>query len=335
VRSEADKQRRLGAYLLGERIGEGGHANVYLATHDLLKRPTAVKLLKSTRATDEMVARFEREAKLASQLNHPNTVQIFDYGISPDGTFYYAMEYLEGTTVGEIVVNSGPMPVARAVHLLRQVCAALAEVHGKGLVHRDISATNIMACRQGGEYDFVKVLDFGLVKRVSEPHTHTITRTLRILGTPLYMAPERLRNPADVDGRADIYALGAVAYVMLTGRKVFDASDELSMTSLVLNEIPPRVSKCAEQPIPPELDDLIAACLEKRRDDRPAHIDDVMQVLDAIARESPWSQRDAEAAWRAYHCPDDEPRAAAQAGGRSANCGSESEMAYQGALKST
>lgn len=299
LRSQSGERRRLGPYLLEKRIGEGGVANVYLARHDLLKRPTAVKLLKPTRSTDEMVARFKREAQLASQLSHPNMVEIFDYGFAPDGTLYYAMEYLEGETIGELVLRRGAMPVARAVHLLRQVCAGLAEAHGKGLVHRDISATNIMVCRYGGEYDFAKILDFGLVKNFSQPHSQTITRTLRILGTPLYMAPERLRSPADVDARADIYAVGAIAFFVLSGRRMFEAEDELALTSKVLNEVPPRLAEVAAQPIPEALARLVAACLEKRREDRPQSIAELLEVLDALARTLRWTPRDAEAAWRA------------------------------------
>jgi serine/threonine-protein kinase len=273
--------------------------NVYAARHDLLKRPTAVKLLKPSRSTDEMTARFEREAQLASQLSHPNMVEIYDYGRASDGSLYYAMEYLEGETIGKLVLESGPLPVARAIHCLRQVCAGLAEAHGKGMVHRDVSPTNIMVCHYGGEYDFAKILDFGLVKRVSEPNSHTITRTLRILGTPLYMAPERLRDPADVDARADIYAVGAVAFFMVTGRKVFDAADELALTTKILNEPAPRAAALAPQSVPPALDALVAACLEKRREDRPQRIGDVLAVLEALSRELPWTQADAQAAWSA------------------------------------
>ena len=293
------EQRRIGPYLLGARIGQGGVANIYLASHELLKRPTAVKLLKPSRATDEMTARFEREARLASQLTHPNMVEIFDFGRAPGGVLYYAMEYLEGATIGEIVLHNGAMPVARAVHLLRQVCAGLAEAHGKGLVHRDISATNIMVCRYGGEYDFVKILDFGLVKMVAgREQSQTITRSLRLLGTPLYMAPERLRDPADVDSRADIYAVGAVAFLMLSGRKMFTSSDALALTSAVLNDTPPRLSTVAAQPIPPELDELVAACVEKRPEDRPQRIADLAQVLERVAQSTRWTQRDAENAWQ-------------------------------------
>jgi hypothetical protein len=300
IRAEVEKNR-VGPYWLGERIGEGGVGNVYHARHDLLKRPSAVKLLKPSRATDEMTARFQREARLASQLRHPNMVEIYDYGRGVDGTLYYAMEYLEGDTVGQLVLRRSPMPVARAVHLLRQVCAGLAEAHGKGLVHRDISVTNIMACHYGGEYDFVKILDFGLVKNTAGEQSQTITRSLRILGTPQYMAPERLRDPADVDARADVYAVGAVAFFLLSGRRMFETEDTLALTSRVLNEVPPRLSSVAPQPIPAELDALVAACLEKRREARPSTILAVKEVLDVLAERAPWSQRDAEIAWRALH----------------------------------
>lgn len=299
LQSEVE-ERRVGAYLLGEQIGEGGVGNVYAARHDLLKRPTAVKLLKPSRATDEMTARFEREAQLASQLSHPNMVEIYDYGRSADGSLYYAMEYLEGETIGKLVVQHGPMPAARVIHLLRQVCAGLAEAHGKGMVHRDVSPTNIMVCHYGGEYDFVKILDFGLVKNIAADDEQTITRTLRILGTPLYMSPERLRDPADVDARADIYALGAVAFFLLTGRRMFETADDLALTSKVLNEAPPRVSAVAAQPIPEPLDMLIAACLEKRREERPQTVVEVSDVLEALAMRLRWTQRDAEAAWAAH-----------------------------------
>jgi serine/threonine-protein kinase len=297
LRSELGGGRRLGAYVLGRRIGEGGMANVYLARHDLLKRPTAVKLLKPARATDEMIARFEREVQLASRLAHPNTVEIFDYGHTADGVFYYAMEYLDGVTAAELVARDGHVPVARAVHLLRQVCAGLAEAHTKGLVHRDVKPENVMVCRRGGEYDVVKILDYGLVKNVAAPHSRDLTRSLRILGTPLYMAPERLRNPADVDARADIYAVGAVAYFLLTGNKLFEAPDDLALTTRILNEEPRRVAEVAPQAIPAELDILVAACLEKKREDRPQRVADLVVAFEALSSELRWTQREAEEWW--------------------------------------
>ena len=298
MRLRKETGRRLGAYRLGRQIGEGGMANVYLAQHDLLKRPTAVKLLKPARATDEMIARFEREVQLASSLSHPNTVEIFDYGRTRDGLFYYAMEYLDGMTVSELLQRESPVGVARVIHILQQVCAALAEAHARDIVHRDIKPENIMVCRHGGAYDFVKILDFGLVKHISEKHSRDLTRTLRILGTPLYMAPERLRNPADVDARADIYAVGALAFLMLTGRKLFESSDDLELTSKILNEEPPRASASAPQPIPMELDLIITACVEKKRELRPQRVADLAEAFDALAVEHRWTQREAQEWWQ-------------------------------------
>jgi serine/threonine-protein kinase len=297
VRLRKESGRRLGAYRLGRSIGEGGMATVYLAQHDLLKRPTAVKLLKPARATDEMIARFEREVQLASSLSHPNTVEIFDYGRTRDGLFYYAMEYLDGMTVAELLQRQSPLPVPRVIHILQQVCAALAEAHARDIVHRDIKPENIMVCRYGGVYDFVKILDFGLVKHISEKHSRDLTRTLRILGTPLYMAPERLRNPADVDPRTDVYAVGALAFLMLTGRKLFESSDDLELTTKVLNEEPPRAAEVAPQPIPAELDLIVTSCVEKKRELRPQRIADLAEAFEALAAEHRWTQREAQEWW--------------------------------------
>jgi len=285
LRGELGGQRKLGAYRLERIIGEGGLANVYLARHDLLKRPCAVKLLKPARASDEMIARFEREVQLASQLSHPNVVEIYDYGRSTDGLFYYAMEYLDGINLGELVAREGAVPVPRAIPILRHVCAGLGAAHAAGLVHRDIKPENVMISRRGSESETVKILDFGMVKKVDTEHSRDLTRGLRIFGTPLYMAPERLRNPSDVDARTDIYALGAVAFFMLSGKKVFETGDDLELTSRILNEVPPRVSQAAPQPIPVELDLLVQACLEKRREDRPQRIADLIEALDALAAE--------------------------------------------------
>ena len=299
LKREMGTGRRLGAYRLERQVGSGGMANVYLARHELLKRPTAVKLLKPAVATDEMTARFEREVQLASRLTHPNTVEIFDYGRTRDGLFYYAMEFLDGLTVSQVLASSTPplMPTARAIHILRQVCAALAEAHALGLVHRDIKPENVMVCRYGGAFDFVKILDFGLVKSIRAPHSRDLTRSLRILGTPLYMAPERLRNPADVDARADIYAVGALGYLMLTGRRLFESSDDLELTSKILNDEPPRPSSIAPQPLPEELDLIIVSCVEKKRENRPQRIVDLVEAFDALAADYRWTQREAEAWW--------------------------------------
>jgi serine/threonine-protein kinase len=255
-----------------------------------------VKILRAERTSEQAVVRFEREVKLASQLTHPNTVEIYDYGRTPDGQFYYAMEYLDGVEL-LLLIGQGAVPVARTVYILRQVCAGLAEAHAKGLVHRDIKPENIMICVHGGEYDVVKILDFGLVKNVGEPHTRDMTRTLRFLGTPQYMAPERFRSPGDVDARADIYALGAVAFYMLTGREVFQAEDDLELSNRVLNEEAPRPSSAAPQPIPVELDLLVLSCLEKNREDRPQRVTDLAEAFEALALTWRWTQRDAAEWW--------------------------------------
>ena len=296
VRRQIGKAQRLGAYVLERKIGEGGFSRVFLARHALLRRPTAIKILRADRSSEQHVVRFEREVKLASQLTHPNTVEIYDYGRTPDGQFYYAMEYLEGVELFE-VIKEGPVPVARTIYILRQVCAGLAEAHAKGLVHRDIKPENIMICVHGGEYDVVKILDFGLVKNVAEPHTRDMTRTLRFLGTPQYMAPERFRSPGDVDARADIYALGAVAFYMLTGREVFEAEDDLALSNRVLNEDAPRPSSIATQPIPIELDLLVLACLEKDREDRPQRVSELAEAFEALAASRRWTQREAAEWW--------------------------------------
>jgi serine/threonine-protein kinase len=270
---------------------------VYLARHALLKRPTAVKMLKPHMATDEVVARFEREVQLASQLVHPNTVEVYDYGRTREGIFYYVMEYLEGETLDKLVTQHGAMPVARAIHVLKQVCAALREAHARSLVHRDVKPHNIMLCRRGGEYDVVKILDFGLVKDSGRNVSRDITQYQRVLGTPRYMAPERIRNAGDADARSDIYSVGAVAYFLVTGRELFDTASEHDLAYQTLHTPAPRMSESVPD-VPRRLDDLVARCLQKERGERPHDIVLLMALLEALAVEFPWSQQKAEAWWR-------------------------------------
>jgi serine/threonine-protein kinase len=271
-------------------------SRVYLARHALLKRPTAVKVLKTAIANDEVVTRFEREVQLTSQLTHPNTIEIYDYGRTRDGTFYYAMEYLEGITLEALVRRDGALPVSRAVHALRQVCGSLKEAHARGFVHRDVKPQNLMLCVRGGVYDMMKVLDFGLVKEMHNPHTRDITQYAKVLGTPLYMAPERLRNPADADARADIYALGAVAFFIITGRHVFEANTDHDLVYQILNNPAPSLL-AAGVDVPEVLDSLVARCLAKDREDRPAAIEEVESALNEAARQRPWREEDAKAWW--------------------------------------
>jgi predicted Ser/Thr protein kinase len=301
LKGEADPLQ-VGPYRLQREIGEGGMSTVYLAQHAYLTRPTAVKVLKPHAASDEMIARFAREVQLASQLRHPNTIRIYDYGRAYNGLFYYAMEYLDGLSLGELVERFGAMPPGRAARALRQACESLAEMHQRGLVHRDIKPQNIMLCRQGAECDVAKVLDFGLVKDVSSAATRDLTRAVRILGTPLYMAPERIRDPGDVDARSDIYALGAVAFFILTGQKLFDAANDLDLTHQVLNAPPRRPSEVMGGAVPAALDELVLRCLAKDRARRPGSVAEIIAVCGAVLEENPWTAEQA-AAWWTEHFP--------------------------------
>jgi len=290
------KLQRLGVYTLERRISEGGMATIYLARHALLKRPTAVKVLKKHVATDEFIHRFEREVQVASQLLHPNTVRIYDFGRTKDGLPYYVMEYLDGVTLAELVAETGPVPPGRVIHILRQVGAALREAHEHGMIHRDVKPENVMLCRRG-EDDVVKLLDFGLVKSLETEQTRDVTKQIKILGTPRYMAPERLLNPKDADARSDIYALGAVGYFLLTGKPIFDGDDNLQISNQVLHAPAPRVAASGIAGIPEGLDALIAACLEKDRARRPQAMAAVIEALDRLASRLAWTQDDAAAWW--------------------------------------
>jgi len=296
LRREVGEARVVGQYRLERQIGEGGMGKVYLARHALLKRPTALKMLKPHLATDEIAARFEREVQLASQLVHPNTIEIYDYGRTREGVFYYVMEYLEGATLDRIVAEHGRMPVGRAIHVLLQVCAALREAHGRGLVHRDIKPHNIMLCQRGGEHDVAKILDFGLVKDLEGRQSRDITQFQRVLGTPLYMSPERIRNPSDADARSDIYSVGAVAFFLLTGRELFETGGEHDLVYHVLHTPARRPSELVTD-IPRRLDDLVVRCLAKDRAERPHDVLVVLALLEAVSIERPWLQREAEAWW--------------------------------------
>lgn len=292
--------RSVGPYRLLRQIGEGAISTVYLARHRLLQRPVAVKLLKPQSTTDEWTARFRREVQLASELRHPNTIAIYDYGEAPGGILYYAMEYLEGLSLADLVERYGPQPAPRAAYLLRQVCASLAEAHGRGLVHRDIKPQNIMACRMSGQGDVAKVLDFGLVKRIDTTDTRDLTGSLHILGTPLYMAPERLRDPGAADARSDVYSLGAVGFHLLTGRRLFETGSDHDLTYRILHAPPPRAAEYAPGPVPPDLDDLLARCLAKEPANRPQSVTEVADLLDRVLAANPWTQRQIDAWWRRH-----------------------------------
>jgi serine/threonine-protein kinase len=293
--------RQLGQYRIEGKIDEGGMATVHRAVHALLKRPTAIKILKPALATDELIARFEREVTLASRLQHPATVEIFDYGRTRDGTFYYAMEYIDGITLALLVDKDGAQPAPRVAHILKQVCESLREAHAKGLVHRDIKPANIMICERGGESDVAKVLDFGLVKDTHATDTRDITQFARLLGTPAYMAPERIRNPAEASPAVDIYAVGAVAFLLLTGKRVFDAPNELELARMVLEVEAPRASSVAKALVPRALDALIARCLAKDPAARPQRIEELIEVFAAVLGDHPWTHDEAARWWQDYN----------------------------------
>jgi len=302
-----NRARQMGPYRLLRQIGEGAISNVYLAQHRMLKRPAAVKVLKMQSTKEEWTARFQREVQLTSSLHHPNTITIYDYGTGSGGEFWYAMEYLEGLSLADLVERYGPVPPARVAYILRQACASLWEAHSCDLVHRDIKPQNIMLCEIRGERDFVKVLDFGLVKQISGDQTRDLTGTMRILGTPLYMSPERIRNPSDADGRADIYALGAVGFYLLTGKRLFETETEHDLTYHVLHTLPRLASDCSPFEVPAELDALIGRCLEKDPAARPKNIAEVAGALDGLLVHKPWTRAQIDAWWEKNWVSESDP----------------------------
>ncbi len=291
---------QLGQYALEEKIGEGGMGSVYRARHAMLRRPTAVKLLEPGKTTDVSVARFEREVQLTSQLNHPNTITIYDYGRTAEGVFYYAMEFLEGFSLDVLVQRFGPLPDGRVIQILKQVCGSLIEAHSAGLIHRDIKPANIMITRRGGVCDFVKLLDFGLVKAVDSAKMQTLTAADAITGTPLYMAPETIQDAEGCDARGDLYALGAVGYYLLTGRPVFDTGGVLEIMRAHVEARPIAPSKRLARPMSREFEQLLLKCLEKSPADRPQTAAEMSAELDACAPAQPWAVTNAESWWNAH-----------------------------------
>jgi DNA-binding NtrC family response regulator len=299
-----DNNLRVGSYSLIERLGSGGMGDVWLARHQLLARPAAVKIVRESAlggGEDGHVRRqrFAREAQATSELQSPHTVQLYDFGITEGGGFYYVMERLRGMDLKRMVERHGPLPPERAVFLLKQVCLSLSEAHGLGLVHRDIKPANLFVCRLGAEYDFVKVVDFGVVSRNARETTSQITTAGMILGTPAFLAPELVSSPG-FDGRADIYALGCAAFWMLTGRPPFEAEDAMSILMHHSQTQAPAPSTMSEEPIPPEMDAVILACLEKDPARRPATADVLWDRLDRVPLQHEWNQRRARSWWEMH-----------------------------------
>jgi serine/threonine protein kinase len=290
-------KRQIGSYILGDKIGEGGMGTIYECQHALLRRPTAMKLLDGHKADPDTLARFEREVQIASELTHPNTVQIYDFGRTEDDVFYIAMELLPGLDLNQLVKHSGAQSSPRVIHILRHAGQALLEAHRRGLIHRDIKPANIMLCERGGYFDFVKVLDYGLACSYVEDPNHELTRDGIVRGTPGYIAPERLSGKEDV--RGDIFSLAAVAYYLLTGWPAF-ASPAADSWQSILQQQPPSPTALTSQDVPQPLIDLILSCLATAPVDRPADLTEVLDRLDPLAQSHPWPQSEAEQWWRDY-----------------------------------
>ena len=297
--AEVSNARQMGMYELETPIAQGGMGEVWRARHNLLSRPAAVKLIRpnageSTGVNSDAIARlrFEREAQVTASLQSPHTVELYDFGVTKSGTIYYVMELLDGVDLETLVQREGPLPPRRVVHILKQVLDSLAEAHEHGLVHRDIKPANIHLSKRGLESDFVKVLDFGLVKSngATEKMNNSLTAANGIVGTPAYLAPELLTGEGTIDGRADLYALGCVAYYLLTGHLVFDASTAMQMAIAHVAGVPVPPSQRVEQSIPPQLERLIMTCLAKRPENRPANAVAMLKSLNALdldAEEAP------------------------------------------------
>ena len=297
-----EKACQLGQYTLEDKIGEGGMGIVFRARHAMLRRPTVVKLLPPERAGASNLARFEREVQLTSQLSSPNTVSVYDFGRTAEGIFYYAMEYLDGVDLDELVALGGPQPAGRVIHILAQVCSALAEAHRAGLVHRDIKPGNVMLCRHGGVPDVVKILDFGLVKDVAGSQDVRLTQADTFVGTPLYLSPEAIAQPLAVDGRSDLYAVGGLGYFLLTGRPMFTGRTAAELGSKHLYEAPVPPSQLAPG-VPADLEALVLACLEKAPELRPQDATALRAGLLACADAGRWSDADAHAWWESHPQP--------------------------------
>jgi serine/threonine-protein kinase len=273
---------------------------VYRASHAMLRRPTAIKLLPPDRAGETSLARFEREVQITAELSHPNTVAIYDYGRTPDGLFYYAMEYLDGINLEDLVREHGPQPAGRVLAILNQVCGALAEAHERGLVHRDVKPANIILTERGGEPDVAKVVDFGLVKPVmTDDPRPTVSMPGVVAGTPLYLSPESLMSPDSGDSRADLYALGAVGYFLITGRPVFDGATVAEIIGHHLHTDPVPPSQRLGREVPVDLETVLLQCLRKNPDDRPPGARELRERL-RRCRVPAWTTTEAAEWWSAF-----------------------------------
>jgi eukaryotic-like serine/threonine-protein kinase len=318
LRRQIFEARQLGQYRLGRQIGAGGMGEVYLAEHQLLKRPCALKLIRPEIVADpRSLARFEREVRLTAALSHPNTVEIYDYGRTDKGTYYYVMEYLPGMSLAELVARHGPLPPGRVVYLLRQISQALCEAHAAGLIHRDIKPSNIFVSRRGGMHDVAKLLDFGLVLPMARTGAPHLSGEGQLLGTPQFMSPEQATAGGAIDERSDIYSLGAVAYFLLTGRPPFDGEDGIEVLTALARDpvVPPSL---VDARIPQDLERVVLRCLAKDAADRFPDSESLESALGACACITEWDQFQADFWWQAA----DQSRALVRSsGGRAAGHG--------------
>jgi len=295
--------KQLGQYTLEEKIGSGGMGTVYRARHRFLRRPTAVKLLDVEKISDTAIARFEREVQLTSQLSHPNTIAIYDYGHTDEGLFYYVMELLEGMNLDDLVRDHGAQPEGRAVYILQQLCGSLAEAHSAGMIHRDIKPANVYLTMRGGVYDYVKVLDFGLAKDISGAAAANVTAGSSLTGTPLYLAPETIERSDASDARSDVYAIGAVGYFLLTGTTVFRGGSIIDVLSAHVKQTPEPPSQRLGRAIDPSLERLILRCLAKDPNLRPADAAELLEDLAQCDEVRPWTWLDAKKWWQRSDTP--------------------------------
>lgn len=302
---EVSKAREMGSYVLGALIARGGMGEVWQATHRFLARPAAIKLIRpevlgagTPEQVETLVQRFKREARAAAALHSPHTIQLYDFGVATDGTLYYVMELLNGLDLQSLVSRFGPVPPARTIRILQQVCESLGEAHDRGLVHRDIKPANIQLCRTGREYDYVKVLDFGLVKSRVPGETGEVELTAPnlICGTPACLSPEAAMGAA-VDHRTDLYSLGCVAYWMLAGRHVFEAPSVMQMVVQHVRAVPDPPSRHSPTPVPARLEELVLACLAKDPSSRPSSAWELLDRLAECETTSSWTRDDARLWW--------------------------------------
>src|SRR6185503_7157087 len=306
ARKAALKAKQLGQYALEEKIGASAFGTVYRGHHALMRRPVAVKLLDAAQANETSIARFEREVQLTCQLTHPNTISLYDFGRTPEGLFYYAMEFLDGLSLDALVNKYGRLPEGRVIHILRQVCASLTEAHKRGLIHRDIKPHNIFLTRRGDVPDFIKVLDFGLVKSRNVEGQAELTGANATLGTPLYMSPEAIEHPDRVDARSDLYSLGAVGYYLVTGGTMFVGATLGEVLMQQVKAEPEKPSARLPQPLSPDFESLILRCVAKKPAERPASARELEAELSRCSAASRWDREQAEDWWRRFDASNSE-----------------------------